>query len=196
MSSPTGRPRTAVLSAATAAVALIGGWTWAAALQPGGFDPRAESISALAASATAHRWVMVTTVVITGLGHLVTAWALGPARTAGRVLLAAAGVATVGVAAVPMPSRVEPSLPHTLVAATSFVLLAIWPWFAARPRGPSVLAPSVGRGHRERLDADERGGEDHRAGSALGRRKQPRVRAEVCRRVRPDRVASRRSGKP
>ena len=90
MPHPAGRPRTAVLSATTAAVALIGGWTWAAAVQPEGFDPRVESISALAASATAHRWVMATALVITGLAHIVTAWALVPARpVAGRVLLAA-----------------------------------------------------------------------------------------------------------
>ena len=50
MSEPTGRPRTAVISATVAAVALVGGWTWAAAVQPGGFDQAAETISALAAS--------------------------------------------------------------------------------------------------------------------------------------------------
>ena len=145
MPHPAGRPRTAVLSATTAAVALIGGWTWAAAVQPEGFDPRVESISALAASATAHRWVMATALVITGLAHIVTAWALVPARPVGRVLLAAGGVATLGVAAVPLPSRAESSLTHTLVAATSFVLLGVWPWFAARRDGPPVLDPRVAR---------------------------------------------------
>ncbi len=145
MSSPTGRPRTAVLSATTAAVALIGGWTWAAAVQPAGFDPRLESISALAASATAHRWVMTSALVVTGVAHLVTAWALVPARRAGRVLLGAAGLATLGVAVVPLPSRTESSVGHTVVAAASFGLLAVWPWFASRPGGPPVLAPRVAR---------------------------------------------------
>ena len=63
---PSGRagPRDAPsLSATTAAVALIGGWTWAAAVAAGGFRLRVESISALAASATAHRWVMATGLV-------------------------------------------------------------------------------------------------------------------------------------
>jgi len=144
-SEPTGRPRIAVLSATVAVVALVGGWTWAAASQPGGFDSGSESISALAASATPHRWVMTTALVLTGLAHLVTAWALVPARRPGRVLLAAGGVATLGVAALPLPSRTESSALHTTVATTSFALLAVWPWFATRPAGPVALRRRVGR---------------------------------------------------
>jgi predicted phosphodiesterase/hypothetical membrane protein len=140
-----GRPRTAVLSATTALVALVGGWTWAAAVQPGGFDQVAESISALAASATPHRWVMTTGLVVTGLAHMVTAWALVPARPVGRAVLAAGGVFTVAAGAVPLPSRSESAVTHTLVATLSFVLLGLWPWFAARPGGPPVLAPRVAR---------------------------------------------------
>ena len=142
---PVGRPRTAVLSATVAVLALVGGWTWAAAAQPGGFDASAESISALAAWATPHRWIMTTGLVITGLAHLVTAWALVPARRAGRLLLAAGGVATLGVAAVPLPSRTESSLAHTAVATVSFALLAVWPWFGARPDGPVALMRGVAR---------------------------------------------------
>ena len=133
---PVGRPRTAVMSATVAVLALVGGWTWAAAVQSGGFDARAESISALAASATPHRWIMTTALVLTGLAHLVTAWALVPARRPGRVLLAAGGVATLAVAAFPLPSRTGSSAAHTAVATLSFALLAVWPWFAARPGGP------------------------------------------------------------
>ena len=142
---PVGRPRTAVLSATVAVLALVGGWTWAAAAQPGGFDASAESISALAASATPHRWIMTTGLVITGLAHLVTAWALVPARRVGRLLLAAGGVATLGVAALPLPSRTESSLAHTAVATVSFALLAVWPWFGARPDGPVALMRGVAR---------------------------------------------------
>jgi predicted phosphodiesterase/hypothetical membrane protein len=142
VSLPTGRPRLAVLSSATAAVSLVGGWTWAAALQAG-FDPRAESISALAAVGTPHRWVMTTALVVTGLGHLVTAWALGAARRAGRLALAGAGAATLAVAALPLPSRGESSTAHLLVAATAFGLLGLWPVLAARDGGPPVLGRRV-----------------------------------------------------
>ena len=140
-----GRPRTAVLSATAAVVALVGGWTWAAAAQPSGFDSGADSISALAASTTSHRWIMTTALVITGLAHLVTAWALVPARLPGRVLLAAGGVATLAVAALPLPSRTDSSTAHTAVAIASFALLAVWPWFAARPDGPVALERRVAR---------------------------------------------------
>ena len=134
-----------MLSATVAVIALVGGWTWAAAVQPGGFDARSETISALAASATPHRWVMTTGLVVTGLAHVVTAWALGAAHRTGRVVLAAGGVATLAVAALPLPSRAESSTAHTAVATASFVLLGLWPWFAARPRGPRVLTAEVAR---------------------------------------------------
>ena len=140
-----GRPRTAVLSATVAVAALVGGWTWAAALQPGGFDARSETISALAASATPHRWVMTAALVVTGLAHVVTAWALGAAQRTGRLILAAGGVATLFVAAVPLPSRAESSAAHTAVATASFVLLGLWPWFAATESGPRVLTQRVAR---------------------------------------------------
>ncbi|MGL5908933.1 MAG: DUF998 domain-containing protein, partial [Phycicoccus sp.] len=140
-----GRPRVAVVSATTAVVALVGGWTWAAGVQPGGFDQTAESVSALAAATTPRRWVMTTGLVVTGLAHLVSAWALRPARGHGRLLLAAGGGATLLVAALPLPSRAGSSLAHTVAAGLSFGLLAVWPWFAARSGGPPALGPRASR---------------------------------------------------
>ncbi|WP_299447870.1 DUF998 domain-containing protein [uncultured Phycicoccus sp.] len=139
MSRPAGALRTAVVSSAVAAVALIGGWTWAAELVGSGFDPRAESISALASLGTPHRWVMTAALVVTGLAHCVTAAALGSARLPGRVALALGGVATLAVAVVPLPSRSESSAAHTVVATASFVLLAVWPLLAAGRGGPPML---------------------------------------------------------
>ncbi|KGN37879.1 DUF998 domain-containing protein [Knoellia subterranea] len=126
-----GRPRGALLTAVLAAVALIGGWTWAAMQQPPGFDSVRESISALAAVETPHRWIMTVALLLTGVAHLGTAALLPGARRAGRLVLAGAGLATIAVALVPLPSRSDGSLAHTLVASLSFVLLAAWPWFAA-----------------------------------------------------------------
>ncbi|MGL4743228.1 MAG: DUF998 domain-containing protein, partial [Dermatophilaceae bacterium] len=142
---PAGRPLAAVLSAATAVGALVGGWTWAAAVQPGGFDAVAETVSALAAEATPRRWVMTMALVVTGVAHVITAWALAPARRAGRALLAAGGVATVAAAVFPLPARTESSALHTVTAAFSFGLLAVWPWMAARRGGAPLLAPRVAR---------------------------------------------------
>ncbi|WP_404350703.1 DUF998 domain-containing protein [Phycicoccus jejuensis] len=143
MARPAGHLRTAVVSAALTLAALVGGWTWAAGLVGPGFDPLRESISALASLETPHRWVMTTALVVTGLGHCLTAWCLGAARPAGRAALALGGLATLGVAALPLPSRTESSAAHTAVATASFVLLALWPALAARRDGPEVLRRRV-----------------------------------------------------
>ncbi|MCW2632440.1 MAG: integral rane protein [Pseudonocardia sp.] len=119
------------LSAAAAPVLLIGGWTVAAARQPDVFDSTVDTISALAALDATDRAVMTTALVGLGACHVVTALALRPAATPGRFVLAAGGVATVLVAAFPLPadgiSRV-----HGLAAGAAFLALAGWPAFAGR----------------------------------------------------------------
>ncbi len=127
-----GRPRLALVSATVSVVALIGGWTYAAALQPAGIDWSQLSISTLAAQTTPHRWAMTTAFLLTGLGYVTTAATLPRLRRPGRILLAVAGVATMLVAALPLPAAGEGSLPHGLVAGTAFVALALWPWWLVR----------------------------------------------------------------
>src|SRR5947209_2184569 len=92
-----------VLSSAAAPVLLIGGWTVAAARQADGFDPTVDTISALAAVGATDRAVMTTALVGLGASYVVTALALRPAATPGRLVLAAGGVATVLVTAFPLP---------------------------------------------------------------------------------------------
>lgn len=138
--------RLAPLSAATAAIALIGGWTLAAAIQPTDVDAVHVSISSLAAVQTPHRGIMTTALAVTGAAHLVTAWALGPAaRLRGRLALGLAGVATLAVAALPLPSSNESSRSHVAAAGAAFALLAIWPLLAARPDGAPPLRPRQAR---------------------------------------------------
>ncbi|GAB3256953.1 DUF998 domain-containing protein [Alteromonas gracilis] len=126
------RSRAALASSITGAIALIGGWTLAAALQPAGFDPGEETISALAAEGMPYRWVMTAGIAITGVCHVLTAWLLPGLRRPGRVLYTVAGIATVGVALLPEPSRTGSSAAHGAVATTAFVLLALWPALAGR----------------------------------------------------------------
>ncbi|MFW5473472.1 DUF998 domain-containing protein [Knoellia sp. CPCC 206450] len=146
MAPPTsGHVRGALVTATTAFVALVGGWTWAAMQQPDGYDPVRESISALGASETPHRWIMTAALVLTGVAHVGSALLLPGLRRAGRWVLAAAGVATALVALVPLPSRAEGSAVHTAVAALSFVLLAVWPWFGADARATRLLRPTAAR---------------------------------------------------
>jgi predicted phosphodiesterase/hypothetical membrane protein len=140
-----GHPRAALLSSFGAAIALIGGWTLAQSLQEPDFSPVRESISALAATTTPHRWTMTTALVLTGVLHVVTAICLPQLRRGGRLTLGAAGVATVAVAVLPLPARGEGSPAHTVAAALAFVLLAAWPWLGAHDGASGLLRPAVAR---------------------------------------------------
>lgn len=122
------------ISAAAAPVALIGGWTLAAARQPGRFDPLTRTISALAAHGAADRWIMTSALGALGTCHLVTASGLRAARPAGRLTLAVGGVATVLVAAFPQSVEGD-SAAHTATAAAAFAALTVWPALAMRSDG-------------------------------------------------------------
>lgn len=124
-----------LLSSAAAPVLLIGGWTVAAARQPAGFDSLTQTISALAARGTPDRWVMTAALAGLGVCHLVTASALRPAATPGRVVLGVGGAATVLVAVLPLPAD-GGSVAHTVAATVALTSLAAWPAVAA-PRGPA-----------------------------------------------------------
>jgi hypothetical protein len=87
------------------------------------------------------------TVALTGLGvsHIVTALALRPAATAGRIVLAWGGIATVLVAALPLPADDSGSTLHAVSAGAGFLTLALWPALAVRrsARAPAVVRPPV-----------------------------------------------------
>jgi len=142
---PGSYPRAGVLSSLGASVALIGGWTLAQSLQPADFDPMRESISSLAATGVPHRWVMTTSLILTGVMHLITAGALPGLRAVGRAALGLAGISTIAVALTPLTARGESSWPHTVVASLAFGLLAIWPALAASPTGVGLLRPDRAR---------------------------------------------------
>ena len=120
------------VSSLLAPILLIGGWTLAASLQPGGFDSVTGTISELAGYDAAARWVMTVGIAGTGVCHLLTAAALRPAGRGGRLLLAVGGVFTLLVAAFPLPAGGGSSAAHSVVAFVAFGLLTVWP--AASPR--------------------------------------------------------------
>lgn len=138
-------PRWGLVSAAAAPVLLVGGFTLAARLAPDGFDQVSATISALAARDAAHREVM--TVALAGLGvcHVVTSAALRPARNAGRLVLAAGGIATVGAAGAPLPAGGGSSTLHVATAAAAFASLAAWPSVAwpVPPGASGVPVPTA-----------------------------------------------------
>lgn len=134
-------PRWALVSSAAAPVLLIGGWTLAAARQPGGFDQVSGTISALAARDADDRWIMTLALVGLGVCHCVTAAGLRPLGAAGRLTLALGGLATVAVAVFPLPAERGSSGPHGLAAAVAFGALALWPALAVgRRRAPGRAA--------------------------------------------------------
>ncbi len=135
-----------LISSAAAPVLMIGGWTVAAALQPGSFDQVTGTISALAGYAATDRWVMTLALAGVGICHVVTALALRPAAAPGRLALVAGGLATALVAASPLPAGGGGSVRHTIAAAIGFITLALWPVLSVRrdPSAPSVLRPAAG----------------------------------------------------
>ncbi|MFG2037113.1 DUF998 domain-containing protein [Dactylosporangium sp. NPDC048998] len=146
--------RYALWSSAAAPVLLIGGWTLAAALQPGpsvqreGYDSLRDTISALAGYGAAHRWVMTLALLGVGACHLATARGLRPLATPARVMLGVGGAATVLAAAFPLPAA-GTSGAHQTAATVAFVCLALWPalWRHAggEPARPpvSVMVPAT-----------------------------------------------------
>ncbi|MET9580420.1 DUF998 domain-containing protein [Streptomyces sp. DT199] len=124
-------PTWALVSSGCAPVFLIMGWLVASSLQGHPYDPAAQTISVLAAPGHSGSWVMTAAFIALGVCHLLTAWGLRPAATAGRMALAAGGLSALAVAVVPAPSS-GGSLSHGSVAAAGFAVLAAWPVLAAR----------------------------------------------------------------
>jgi len=131
-----GVPWWGVVSAAAAPVLMIGGWTVAAGLQPR-FDPVAGTVSALAAPGAADRWVMTLTFVVVGACYVLTALALRPARTAGRLILITGAVAGMLVAANPERPGVAYPWGHIIWASIGLAGVTGWPAGAWR-RGAAV----------------------------------------------------------
>jgi hypothetical protein len=121
----------AVVSASLAPALLIGGWLIAGALQPASYSPVRQTLSVLASDAGTDRWIMTTAFLLVGGCHLVTAAGPRCVRIRARVLLAAAGMASIGIAACPEPAR-----------GSSPVHLT-WTVLGAPPANPPEPAPST-----------------------------------------------------
>ncbi|HTJ66736.1 MAG TPA: DUF998 domain-containing protein [Actinospica sp.] len=109
---------------------LIFGWAFGATLQPAGYSPMLDSISALAAEGAADPWVMTGALCVLGVCHFATAIGLRAAAMPGRVVLACGGVASVVVALSPEPEG-GTSLRHLVSTGIGFTLLALFPTLAA-----------------------------------------------------------------
>jgi hypothetical protein len=96
-----------MLSSGAAPVLLIAGWSIAAALRGPDYDPVNQTISVPAAYGTPGFWVMTGALLALGVCHLLTAWGLRAAATAGRVALGAGGVPAWAAVLLPAPWSVS-----------------------------------------------------------------------------------------
>ncbi|MEO8889565.1 MAG: DUF998 domain-containing protein [Jatrophihabitantaceae bacterium] len=134
----------ALVSATSAPIVLIGGWTLAASRQPRGYSVAQDTISALAARGATDRWIMTLGLLILGACHVSTAAGLRAARPLGRVLLAVGGVGTLVVAAAPQPAHGSSHV-HVVAALTAFVLLSVWAVAATSADSDGPLAGRTGQ---------------------------------------------------
>jgi hypothetical protein len=136
-----------VVSAGLSPVLATGGWLVADAVQPVSYSPIKKTVSVLAGHAGTDRWIMTGALLLVGGCQLVTAAGLAGVRVPARILLAVAGLSSIGIAVSPEPIR--GSTPqHLAWTALGAVALAVWPAFAARrapPRPRPPILSSYGR---------------------------------------------------
>ncbi|MEY3278373.1 MAG: hypothetical protein RLZZ426_859 [Actinomycetota bacterium] len=131
----------AVVSSLAAPFGLVGGWAVAGLMWPE-FNPVIQTISELAAGDAPTAVLMNTMFVLAGLCHMTTAWFSPGIALLGRIALGLAGLASIGVAVFPLPTVLGTSTEHRVVAAMSFVLLAVWPLLGWRQNHPvKMLRP-------------------------------------------------------
>jgi len=149
-SAGTGVPWWTVVTAGAAPAVLVVGFLVGAKLQPVSYDSLRDTISALAARGAADPWVMTAAIAAVGACYLATAVGLSPARSIGRLVLAGGGIATLSIAAFPIPLHGY-SRPHALAVIAACTAMCAWPILAAHRQhrarlltfGPNVAASAV-----------------------------------------------------
>ena len=138
-------PGWTLVSAGLSPVLATGGWLVADAVQPASYSPIRKTVSVLAGHAGTDRWIMTGALFLVGACQLVTAVGLTGVGVPARLLLAVAGLSSIGIAASPEPAT--GSTPqHLAWTSLGAVVIAVWPAFVARraPPRPPILT-SYGR---------------------------------------------------
>ena len=138
-------PWWAVVSAGLAPVLATAGWLIADAVQPASYSPIRKTISVMAGYAGTDRWIMTGALLLVGGCQLVAAAGLAGVGVPARMLLAVAGLSSIGIALSPEPVRGSIAQ-HLAWTSLGAVALAVWPAFVARraPPQPLILS-SYGR---------------------------------------------------
>lgn len=130
-----------LVPALLAPVVVLVGSGYAAAAQPPGYDPWRQTFSALANRGAADRWIMGATLLVLGLGYLVSSVALPALPARARVVLGVGG-AGVTLAALFTQPATGSSPWHMGTAALGWVAFTCWPLAVSR-RGADP--PLLGR---------------------------------------------------
>ena len=134
-----------MVSAGLSPVLATGGWLIANAVQPAYYSPIRKTVSVLAGHAGTDRWIMTEALFLVGGCQLVTAVGLVGVGVPARILLAVAGLSSIGIALSPEPAR--GSTPqHLAWTSLGAAVIAAWPAFVAQraPPRPLILG-SYGR---------------------------------------------------
>jgi Protein of unknown function (DUF998) len=136
-------PAWVLVTAGLSPVLVIGAWLAAGAVQPA-YSPIRDTVSALAGQGGTHPWIVTGALFAVGGCYLATAVGLTGLRIPARILLAVAGLCSIGIAASPEP--VTGSTPqHLAWTALGAATITVWPAFTAR-RGPGQPLILTARG--------------------------------------------------
>lgn len=137
-------PAWVLVTAGLAPVLIIGGWLAAGAMQPASYSPLRDTVSALAGQGGAQPWIVTSALFAVGGCYLATAVGLAALRFPARILLALAGLCSIGIAASPEPA-VGSTPQHLAWAALGAAAITVWPAFTVR-RGPGQPLILTARG--------------------------------------------------
>ena len=130
----------ALVCALLAPVVVIVGSALAAAAQPSGYDPVRETLSTLASLGATDRWIMTSTLVVSGLAYIVVAAGLTGASTSARIVLAIAGASVAMAGMFPQPVGGS-SVWHMGSATVGWIAFTMWPLLVCpRPPEPGLLS--------------------------------------------------------
>src|SRR5271155_2845344 len=119
-------PRWTVVTAGLAPVLATAGWLVADAVQPASYSPIRKTVSVLAGHAGTDRWIMTGALFLVGACQLMTAVGLTGVGVPARILLAIAGLSSIGIAASPEPVSGLTSR-HVAWTVLGANVLAVWP---------------------------------------------------------------------
>jgi hypothetical protein len=127
-----------VVSAGLSPVVVTAGWLVADAVQPAAYSPIRSTVSVMAGQAGTDRWIMTGALFLAGGCQLLTAAGLAGAQGPARIVLAVAGLSSIGIAASPEPA--SGSTPqHLAWTSLGAVAIAVWPALVARRAPPRPL---------------------------------------------------------